>query len=81
MGETNALAERHRGPLPRAVLHAAEQLYRQYFSDKDRLTATFELVFLHGWVPHDSQQKPLRPGTATQRLADALGTKEHKGKD
>jgi hypothetical protein len=38
--------------------------------------ATFDVAWLSGWAPHESQQKPLRPGSATTRLADALGTKE-----
>ena len=41
-----------------------------------RLRATFEIAWLSGWAPHDSQQKPLKPGSAAQRLADALGAKE-----
>ena len=48
---------------------------RERFADADgRLRATFEIVWLSGWAPHESQQKPLKPGSATQRLADALGT-------
>ena len=50
---------------------------RGAFADADgRLRATFEIVWLSGWAPHESQQKPLKPGSAAQRLADALGTKE-----
>ncbi|HEX9327075.1 MAG TPA: SAM-dependent methyltransferase, partial [Reyranella sp.] len=41
-----------------------------------RVAASFEVLFLHGWAPHESQPKPLRPGSAAQRLADALGTAE-----
>ena len=53
------------------------QIYAERFADADgRLRATFEIVWLSGWVPHESQQKPLRPGSATHRLADALGTRE-----
>ncbi len=81
MGETNALADRDKRPLPRAVLRQAESLYRQHFSEGDRLRATFELVFLHGWAPDDSQPQPLRPGSAKTRLADALGVPELKPKD
>ena len=51
--------------------------YAERFADHDgRLRATFEIAWLSGWVPHESQQKPLKPGSARQRLADALGTKE-----
>ena len=49
----------------------------QRFADADgRLRATFEIAWLSGWAPHESQQKPLKPGSAAQRLADALGTRE-----
>jgi hypothetical protein len=53
------------------------QTYAQRFADPDgKVRATFEIVWLSGWAPHESQQKPLRPGSAQARLADALGTKE-----
>lgn len=81
MGETNALADRHRGPLPRTVLGKAEEVYEQHFAEDGRLIATFELVFLHGWAPDDSQPQPLRPGSATMRLSDALGVPERKPED
>ena len=77
MGATNALSERRRAPLKRATLARLEEIYAQRFADADgRLRASFEIVWLSGWVPHESQQKPLKPGSAAQRLADALGTKE-----
>jgi SAM-dependent methyltransferase len=76
-GETNALSGRHRLFLRRSVLAEAATLYARSFATPDgRLRATAELVFLTGWAPHDSQQKPLRPGSAQQRLADALGAAE-----
>lgn len=78
MGLTNALRER-RGTLRRETLMRAAGLYAERFADADgRLRATFELIWLSGWVPHESQQKPLRPGSAQARLADALGTVERK---
>ncbi|AWN46068.1 SAM-dependent methyltransferase [Methylobacterium terrae] len=78
MGLTNALRER-RGRLRRETLMRAAGLYAERFADPDgRLRATFEMIWLSGWVPHESQQKPLRPGTAQARLADALGTVERK---
>ncbi|MBY0298333.1 MAG: methyltransferase domain-containing protein [Methylobacterium sp.] len=78
MGLTNALRER-RGTLRRATLMRAAALYAERFSDPDgRVRATFEMIWLSGWVPHESQQKPLRPGSARMRLADALGTTEHR---
>jgi SAM-dependent methyltransferase len=77
MGWANALAERSRKPLRRRVLLRAAELYAERFSDPDgRLRATFEIVWLSGWAPHESQQKPLRPGSAKARLADALGVAE-----
>lgn len=77
MGESNALASRHKGGLSRAVLARAEALYRETFADEaGRLQATVETIFLTGWAPSDTQQKPLRPGSAAQRLADALGAVE-----
>lgn len=77
MGATNILIERRRTPLRRATFLRMAEIYAQRFADADgRLRATFEVVWLSGWTPHESQQKPLRPGSATQRLADALGTKE-----
>jgi hypothetical protein len=73
MGETNALADRHRRPARRALFERAAAIYAAHFPEAGgRIRATFELVFLTGWAPHDSQQKPLRPGSAQARLADAL---------
>ncbi len=78
MGETNALEQRLRRPLSRAVLAAALARYASEHAEADgRLRATFDVVYLTGWAPHESQQKPLRPGTAKMRLADALGAVEH----
>ncbi len=77
MGETNALAARLRRFTGRQVPAAAEAIYRRNFAtDSGQLRATFELVFLTGWAPHDSQQQPLRPGSAKARLADALKVPE-----
>jgi len=77
MGATNVLSERRRTPLRRATLRRMAEIYAQRFSDADgRLRATFEIAWLSGWAPHESQQKPLKPGSAKQRLADALGTRE-----
>src|SRR5499426_2381162 len=77
MGAANPLIERSRRPLKRATLTRMVELYGERFSDRDgRVRATFELIWLSGWAPHASQQKPLAPGSAQVRLADALGTKE-----
>ena len=79
MGLTNALHDRRRAPLRRATLMRAAAIYAERFSDPDgRLRATFEILWLSGWAPHESQQKPLRPGSAKARLADALGAAEHR---
>jgi SAM-dependent methyltransferase len=77
MGLTNALLDRRRTPLRRTTLLRAASLYGDRFADPDgRIPATFELVWLSGWAPHESQQKPLQPGSARVRLADALGVRE-----
>jgi SAM-dependent methyltransferase len=76
-GESNALASRLRSFMRRSVLEAAALVYAQNFSNPEgRLLATAEVVFLTGWAPDDSQPRPLRPGSARQRLADALGAVE-----
>lgn len=79
MGWTNSLIARRKAPLRRETLLRAAALYAERFADPDgRLPATFEFVWLSGWSPHESQQKPLRPGSAKARLADALGVPEIK---
>ena len=82
MGEGNALAARLRAPTQRAVFDKTGQLYARHFGDKSqRIPATFEMVCLTGWAPDESQPKPLRPGSAKQRLADALAITETKLSD
>ena len=77
MGAANALAERRRTPLRRATLRRMAEIYAARFADPDgKVRATFEVIWLSGWAPHESQQKPLRPGSAQARLADVLGTRE-----
>lgn len=76
MGEGSALAARHRAPMPRVLLARAEALYAEVFGTDGRLPATVETIVLTGWAPADSQPKPLRPGSAAARLAEALGTTE-----
>jgi SAM-dependent methyltransferase len=77
MGAGNALSERRRTPLRRATLMRMLEIYVDTFADADgRVRATFEIIWLSGWSPHESQQQPLRPGSARARLADALGTTE-----
>ncbi len=77
MGETNALAARLKRFTGRRMLARAAGVYATSYGDPDgRIPATFELITLTGWAPHDSQQVPLRPGSAKQRLADALRVPE-----
>lgn len=79
MGATNALVERRRRPARRQFFLRAAEIYARDHADADgRVRASFELIFFSGWAPHESQQRPLRPGSAQMRLADALGTKERK---
>ncbi len=82
MGETNALVDRARNPLSRRVLARACEIYAARFSDPDgRVIATFDIITMTGWAPHPDQQKPLKPGSAKMRLADALGVKEQSAGD
>lgn len=77
MGETNILAARPRGMLRRDVLMRACEIYAEHYpAPEGRVRATFEIVFLTGWAPAETQQQPLRPGSAKARLAEALGTSE-----
>jgi len=77
MGAANPLVERRRVPLRREVLARMMEVYADRFADPDgKVRASFDIIWLSGWAPHQSQQQPLRPGSAQARLADALGTKE-----
>ncbi len=77
MGEANALAHRPRHFTMRNILTEAASVYAETFTnDQGRVDATFEVITLTGWAPDESQPKPLRPGSAAARLADALGTDE-----
>ena len=77
MGQTNILSDRSPRPLAKTLLQRCETIYRdRHGTDDQKLKATFEILYLTGLAPHESQQKPLRPGTAKARLADALRTKE-----
>ncbi len=79
MGETAVMADRHPRKLTRSVLARACEIYLERFAEADgRIAATFEILTLTGWAPHESQQTPLKPGSAKMRLADALGTVEHR---
>ena len=77
MGEANALSGRSRRPTPRALIEDAARRYAQAHAGPDgRIPATFEIICLTGWAPDASQPQPLRPGSATARLADVLGAAE-----
>ncbi len=77
MAESNAVRERRMVLTRREVLARAAAIYEARHAGPDgRVAASFEVLYLHGWAPHAAQPRPLRPGTATTRLADALGTIE-----
>ncbi len=77
MGESNALRERARRFTRRATVMAVAAVYAERFAGPDgRIPATFQVITLTAWAPHESQQQPLRPGSAKGRLADALDTRE-----
>ncbi|MBW8882331.1 MAG: methyltransferase domain-containing protein, partial [Asticcacaulis sp.] len=79
IAESNVLHDRPRKGLNRAILARMAELYFARFGDDEgRIAASFEIITLSGWKPHESQQKPLRPGSAKMRLADALGVREGK---
>jgi SAM-dependent methyltransferase len=82
LGGGNVLLARSRRPLSRHTLHRAEEIYRARHATPDgQVRASFEIVYLSGWGPDPSQQKPLKPGSAARRLADALGTIERAAGD
>jgi SAM-dependent methyltransferase len=73
MGATNVLVERRRTPTRRATMLRMAQIYAERFADGDgRIRATFEVIWLSGWAPHQSQQQPLKPGSAKTGLAEAV---------
>ena len=80
MGAANCLTDRSRNFLRRDVLMRAAELYQTRFSDQDgRIRATFQILSLSGWAPDESQQKPLKPGSARVSLTSALGDKSEEG--
>src|SRR6185312_9669733 len=81
MGATNMLVERRRAPTRRATMLRMAEIYGERFADADgRIRATFDVIWLSGWAPHESQPRPLRPGSATASLEEAVkrGTKRHR---
>jgi len=78
MGATNVLVERRRTPTRRATMLRMAQFYRERFADPDgRIRATFDVIWMSGWAPHESQQKPLLPGSAKMGIEEAV--KKAKG--
>jgi SAM-dependent methyltransferase len=77
-GQGNVLAARRRNFTGRRVLAALHDHYARHYIQDGKLLATFEMLFLTGWTPHESQQQPLKPGSAKARLSDVLGTIERK---
>lgn len=81
MGMANSLLGRSRRPVSRTFFVRAAEIYAERFSDPDgRIRATFSFIWLSGWAPHESQQKPLKPGSAKASLADALMASANKPK-
>ena len=79
MGEGNILHTRHKKFTRRDIFMKANEIYAKKYSDKNgRLEASFEIIFTLGWAPHESQQQPLKPGSAEQRMSDALNSTEEK---
>lgn len=79
MGASNPLIDRSKKPVSRAFFQRAAEIYQERYSDPDgRVRASFNVIYLSGWKPHDSQQKPIKPGSAQQRLSDILKTPEIK---
>ena len=77
MGLSNALSERSKALVrPSILAHACAAYENDFALSNGRVPATFEIFFLTGWSPHESQQQPLKPGSAKARLADALSTRE-----
>jgi SAM-dependent methyltransferase len=73
MGASNVLVERRRAPTRRATMLRMAQIYNERFADEDgRIRATFDIIWLSGWAPHESQQQPLRPGSAKTSLEAAV---------
>jgi SAM-dependent methyltransferase len=73
MAATNILVERRRMPTRRATMLRMAEIYRERFADPDgRIRATFDIIWLSGWAPHESQPKPLKPGSAKASLEEAV---------
>ena len=79
MAESNAVFARHKGFTSKAVMLRAAEIYSEnYGGGDDRVPATFQIIYMTGWRSHECQQKPMKPGSAKMRLADALGATPKK---
>ncbi|MDY0009945.1 MAG: SAM-dependent methyltransferase, partial [Bdellovibrionales bacterium] len=82
MGASNAVFQRLKVPTQRRVIMEAARIYQEKYGDENgRVPATFQVIYAIGWSPHESQQQPLKPGSAVVRLADMLKTEEIKTDD
>jgi SAM-dependent methyltransferase len=80
MGATNVMIERRRTPTRIATMLRMSEIYAKRFADADgRIRATFDVIWLSGWAPHESQPKPLKPGSATASLEDAVRKAKDRG--
>ena len=77
-GQSNALSGRRKNFVGKRMLGALNEHYARHHAQDGKLIATFEMLYLIGWAPHESHQQPLKPGSAKARLSDALGTVERK---
>ena len=77
MGESNSLINRKKNFTTRKLFNLANKIYKNEFSTKKKIYATFEILYFIGWTKHTSQQKPKSPGSAKKKLADALSSKEY----
>lgn len=82
MGENNALIKRSKGlSSPKLMMKVAEVYHDMFADDTSRIPATFDIIYLQGWAPDESQQKPLKPGSAKMSLKDALGAMPPENKN
>lgn len=74
MGATNCLLQTEGAKkLTRSIIARAAEIYQEKFQQADgRITAQFDIINIIGWAPHESQQQPLKPGSAENKLADFL---------
>jgi SAM-dependent methyltransferase len=82
MGETNVQKHRLKKFSHRGLFSVTSDKYIENQNSRNKsVKATFEFITITGWVPSKDTPKPLKRGSATTRLADALKVKEEKLKD